>query len=62
MLPYNKDAWIDKKKTQIGYEIPFTRYYYKYVEPENSDDILERIKKNESDIMNSLRKLFEEDK
>ena len=60
--PYNKQAWIDKKKTQIGYEIPFTRYFYKYVTPENSDDILARIRKNESDIMNSLKILFEEDK
>lgn len=62
VLPYNNNAWIDKKKTQIGYEIPFTRYFYKYVAPENSDDILERIIKNESDIMNSLKRLFEEDK
>lgn len=28
--PYNHDAWIDKKKTKVGYEIPFTRYFYKY--------------------------------
>lgn len=62
VLPYNNDAWIDKKKTQIGYEIPFTRYFYKYVAPEKSDKILERIRKNESDIMDSLKKLFEEDK
>lgn len=62
VLPYNKNAWIDKKKTQIGYEIPFTRYFYKYIAPENSNVILERIRKNESDIMDSLKKLFEEDK
>lgn len=62
VLPYNSNAWIDKKKTQIGYEIPFTRYFYKYVPPENSDDILARIRQNESEIMNSLKRLFEEDK
>lgn len=62
VLPYNFNAWIDKKKTQIGYEIPFTRYFYKYVPPENSDDILTRIRQNESEIMNSLKRLFEEDK
>lgn len=62
VLPYNENAWIDKKKTQIGYEIPFTRYFYKYMAPENSDDILARIRKNESDIMDSLKRLFEEDK
>lgn len=62
VLPYNENAWIDKKKTQVGYEIPFTRYFYKYVAPEKSDDILARIRQNESDIMDSLKKLFEEDK
>ena len=28
VLPYVDDAWIDKKKTKIGYEIPVTRYFY----------------------------------
>ena len=46
VLPYNKNVWIDEKKTQIGYEIPFTRYFYKYVAPEKSDDILARIREN----------------
>ena len=27
--PYNAAAWIDKSKTKVGYEIPFTRYFYK---------------------------------
>ena len=60
--PYNKNAWIDKKKTQVGYEIPFTRYFYKYVPPEDSDIIEARIRQNEKDIMKSLEKLFKEDK
>ena len=29
VLPYVPDAWIDKTKTQIGYEISFTREFYK---------------------------------
>lgn len=29
VLPYAPDAWIDDKKTQIGYEISFTRHFYK---------------------------------
>ena len=60
--PYNKNAWIDKKKTQIGYEIPFTRYFYKYVPPEESDVIEARIRQNEKDIISSLEKLFKEDR
>lgn len=29
VLPYTPDAWMDQSKTQIGYEISFTRYFYK---------------------------------
>jgi type I restriction enzyme M protein len=29
VLPHAPDAWIDEDKTQIGYEISFTRYFYK---------------------------------
>lgn len=29
VLPYVPDAWIDESKTQIGYEISFTRYFYR---------------------------------
>lgn len=60
VLPYNKEAWIDEKKTQLGYEIPFTRFFYKYVTPEDSEEIENRIRINEREIMNSLEKLFKE--
>ena len=29
VLPYVPDAWIDEEATKIGYEISFTRYFYK---------------------------------
>ena len=29
VLPYTQDAWIDDNATKIGYEISFTRYFYK---------------------------------
>lgn len=62
VLPYNENAWIDKKKTQVGYEIPFTRYFYKYIAPEDSDIIKARIKKNEENIISSLEQLFKGEK
>ena len=37
--PYVADAWIDHDKTKVGYEIPFTRYFYKYVPPRSLDKI-----------------------
>lgn len=61
VLPYAPDAWIDTKKTQIGYEIPMTRYFYEYQQPEASEDILARIIGLEDSISSSLKNLFGED-
>lgn len=60
VLPYNPNAWIDKKKTKVGYEIPFTKYFYKYKSPERADDIEKRINIIENDLINSLKSLFGE--
>ena len=54
VYPYAPDAWIDEKKTKIGYEIPFTREFYKYVVPRSSADIfahLEELDKAETALM-----------
>ncbi len=59
VLPYVPDAWIDKKKTKIGYEIPLTRYFYEYQSPEIVEDIVGRIHQLETDISDGLNKLFE---
>lgn len=56
--PYNPEAWIDKIKTKVGYEIPFTRYFYKYEAPENSGVIAQRISIHEKEIMEALDRLF----
>ena len=58
VLPYAPDAWIDRKKTKIGYEIPMTRYFYEYEVPESIDTIETKINKLEQDIMQSLKILF----
>ncbi len=62
VLPYAEDAWIDKKKTKVGYEIPMTRYFYEYQAPEKVEDIVARIHALEADISASLEKLFAEEK
>lgn len=54
VLPYAPDAWIDEKKTKIGYEIPFTREFYKYVAPRKSDEIyasLLELDRQEQELM-----------
>ena len=60
VLPYNKDAWIDKSKTKIGYEIPFTRTFYEYKQLEKADDIAARIEEHEKSLMEKLHNLFED--
>lgn len=61
VLPYAPDAWIDKKKTKVGYEIPMTRYFYEYKAPESVDSIVERINVLETDITTSLKALFDKE-
>jgi len=54
VYPYAPEAWIDEKKTKIGYEIPFTREFYKYVAPRKSEEIfahLQELEKAESELM-----------
>ena len=58
VLPYVPDAWVDDKATKVGYEIPMTRYFYKYQAPEAADSIAERITSLEADIAESLKNLF----
>ena len=60
VLPYAPDAWIDRTKTKIGYEIPMTRYFYEYQKPEPSANILARIIGLEDEIAASLKNLFGE--
>lgn len=59
VLPYALDAWIDKSKTKVGYEIPMTRYFYKYTAPEKSEDILGRIIELEKEISENLKGILE---
>lgn len=57
---YNPDAWVDPKKTKVGYTIPFTRVFYKYRELEPADDIAKRILQHEKELEASLEALFGE--
>lgn len=57
VLPYNSHAWIDSKKSKVGYEIPFTREFYKYVAPRSSEDIfahLQELEEQETALMDKI--------
>ena len=55
VLPYVPDAFADRSKDKIGYEIPFTRYFYKYTPPRKSDEILAEIVENEASVQETLK-------
>ena len=61
VLPYAPDAWIDAKKTKVGYEIPMTRYFYEYSPPEPVEKILSRITALEKNISDGLQALFDKE-
>ena len=59
VLPYAPDAWIDESKTKIGYEIPFTRYFYEYTPPVPSEELKREILQIESELKGSIERIFE---
>jgi type I restriction enzyme M protein len=39
ITPHVANFWVDRTKDKVGYEIPFTRHFYKYMPPRLLDDI-----------------------
>jgi type I restriction enzyme M protein len=58
VLPYVPDAWIDETKIKIGYEIPFTRQFYKYTALRSSAEIMDEIRELEVEIAEMLKKVI----
>ena len=59
VLTYAPDAWVNEKKTQIGYEISFTKYFYKPVELRKLSDILQNLKELETEADGLLAEVME---
>lgn len=63
--PYVSDAWIDEtvvdskdeKLGRVGYEIPFTRYFYKYKAPRELKVIEKDIETTETDLLKLLNQI-----
>ena len=58
VLPYNPLAYIDPSKNKVGYEIPFTRLFYRFVAPVSSDTIFNEIKELELEETALMKELF----
>lgn len=59
VLTYAPDAWVDEKKTQVGYEISFTKYFYKPVELRPMDEILKSLNDLEQEADGLLAGIME---
>jgi type I restriction enzyme M protein len=57
VIPFAKYAYIDESKTKIGYEISFTKYFYKYQEPRKTEDIMSEILELDRKLDGVLREL-----
>ncbi len=60
VLTYAPESWVDETKTKIGYEIPFTRYFYEYESLSSSEEIRNMLKKKEKDLLKLMEGLFHE--
>lgn len=59
VLPYHPDAFVNKEKTQIGYEINFTKYFYKSKQLESIETIVARIKELEKQSDGMMASILE---
>lgn len=57
--PYVSDAWMDRDKDTVGYEINFNRHFYTYTPPRPLDEIDADLKAAEAEIMRLLREVTE---
>lgn len=58
VLTFAPDAWIDASKTQIGYEISFTKYFFKPVKLRTIDEIIAGIKALEAETDGLLQEII----
>lgn len=61
VIPFAKYSYIDESKTKIGYEISFTKYFYKYQEPRKTEEIMKEILELDRKLDGGLKELQEDE-
>ena len=59
VAPHVPDAWMDRDKDKVGYEINFNRHFYKYTPPRPLEEIDADLKEAEEKIVRLLREVIE---
>ncbi len=57
VLPHVPDAWMDRSKDKVGYEINFNRHFYKDTPQRTLEEIDAELKKAEEDILKLLKEV-----
>ena len=57
VLPHVADAWMDRSKDKVGYEINFNRHFYRYTPPRPLEKIDAELKKAEDEILQLLNEV-----
>ena len=57
MLPHVPDAWMDRTRDKVGYEINFNRHFYRYTPPRPLEEIDADLKQAEARIVQLLREV-----
>lgn len=60
VLPFAPNSYIDNSKTKIGYEISFTKYFYKYQEPRTTKEIMNEILELDKKLDGVLKEISDE--
>ena len=59
VAPHVPDAYMDRDKDKVGYEINFNRHFYKYTPPRPLEEIDADLKKAEETILRLLKEVTE---
>jgi type I restriction enzyme M protein len=57
VLPHVPDAWMDRTKDKVGYEINFNRHFYKYTPPRPLEEIDAELRQAEAEIVRLLNEV-----
>ena len=58
VLPYAHDAWVDEESTKIGYELSFTKHFYKPTTFRSVQEIMAELQILENETDGMLNEIF----
>jgi len=57
--PHLPDSWMDKNKDKVGYEINFTKYFYKYKPLRSLEEITQDLLKLDEEIEGMMKEILD---